>query len=129
MLDAIRQRTCEKRRGELGVIASLRLHGPEYGMEFAEMALYLCCTCVFATLLQHPASPVRHLFENSTVRRALFGISVGATLAAIVLTPWGKQSGGHLNPAMTFAFYRLGKLEFWDAVFYGVAQFAGAIAD
>jgi aquaporin Z len=44
------------------------------------------------------------------------------------LTPWGKQSGGHLNPAMTFTFYRLGKMEFWDAIFYGVAQFAGATA-
>jgi aquaporin Z len=29
---------------------------------------------------------------------------------------------------MTFTFYRLGKMEFWDAIFYGVAQFAGATA-
>jgi aquaporin Z len=29
---------------------------------------------------------------------------------------------------MTFTFYRLGKVEFWDAIFYGVAQFAGATA-
>jgi aquaporin Z len=29
---------------------------------------------------------------------------------------------------MTCTFYRLGKVEFWDAVFYGVAQFAGAAA-
>jgi aquaporin Z len=29
---------------------------------------------------------------------------------------------------MTFTFYRLGKMEFWDAIFYGVAQFAGASA-
>jgi aquaporin Z len=97
-------------------------------MEFAEMGLYLFCTCIFATLLQHPASPIRHLLSNSIVRRACFGISVGATIVAIVLTPWGKQSGGHLNPAMTFTFYRLGKVEFWDAFFYGVAQFAGATA-
>src|SRR5262249_7213738 len=45
-----------------------------------------------------------------------------------VLTPWGKQSGGHLDPAITFTFYRLGKMEFWDAIFYGVAQFVGAAA-
>jgi aquaporin Z len=42
------------------------------------------------------------------------------------LTPWGKQSGGHLNPAMTLTLYCLGKMEFWDAIFYGVVQFAGA---
>jgi aquaporin Z len=42
------------------------------------------------------------------------------------MTPWGRQSGGHFNPAITFTFYRLGKVEFWDALFYGTAQFFGA---
>jgi aquaporin Z len=97
-------------------------------MELTEMAWYLFFTCMFATLLQHPVSPIRHLLPNAILRRALFGISVGATVAAIILTPWGKQSGGHLNPAMTFTFYRLGKVKPWDAIFYGVAQFAGATA-
>jgi aquaporin Z len=91
-------------------------------MEFTEMGFYLFFTCLFATLLQHPASPIRHLVPNDTVRRACFGILIGATLVAIALTPWGKQSGGHLNPAMTFTFYRLGKMELWDATFYGVAH-------
>jgi len=39
-----------------------------------------------------------------------------------------ENNPGHLNPAMTFTFYRLGKVEFWNAIFYGVAQFAGATA-
>ena len=43
------------------------------------------------------------------------------------MSPWGKQSGGHFNPAITFTFYRLGKVEFWDLWFYVVAQFVGAI--
>jgi aquaporin Z len=97
-------------------------------MELTETGLYLFFTCIFATLLQHPASPIRHLLPNAIVRRACFGISTGATIVAVALTPWGKQSGGHLNPAMTLTFYRLGKMEFWDAVFYGVAQFTGATA-
>jgi len=97
-------------------------------MEFTEMGLYLFFTCVFATALQHPVSPIRQLLPNDTVRRACFGISVGATIVAIVLSPWGKQSGGHLNPAMTLTFFRLGKMELRDAIFYGVAQFVGATA-
>jgi aquaporin Z len=97
-------------------------------MEFMEMGFYLFLTCVFATLFQHPASPVRHLIPNDAVRRACFGISIGATIVAIVSTPWGRQSGGHLNPAMTFEFYRLGKVKLCDAIFYGIAQFAGATA-
>jgi aquaporin Z len=110
----------------LNAAESLRFHWPEYGMEFVEMGVYLFSTCTFATLLQHPASPLRQYLANGLVRRACFGLSIGATIAALVLTPWGKQSGGHLNPAITFAFYRLGKVQFWDAIFYGVAQFAGA---
>src|SRR5262245_47166367 len=82
---------------DVGPITSMRLHWPEYAMELAQMALYLFFTCVFATLFQHPDSPIRHLVPNATVRRACFSISVGATIVAIVLTPWGKQSGGHLK--------------------------------
>jgi len=117
-----------ERKPKLNAVTSLRLHWPEYVMELSEMGLYLFFTCIFATLLQHPASPIRHLLPNSIFRRTLFGILVGATIVAIVLTPWGKRSGGHLNPAMTFSFCRLGKVKLWDAIFYGVAQFLGAIA-
>jgi len=117
-----------ERNPDLNAITSLSLHWPEYAMEFTEMAAYLLLTCTFATLFQHPASPIHHLLSTSTVRRTCFGISIGVTIVAIVLTPWGKQSGGHFNPAMTFTFYRLRNVEFWDAIYYGVAQFAGAIA-
>jgi aquaporin Z len=95
-------------------------------MEFAEMGVYLLSTCAFATLLQHPASPIRQHLPNSILRRACFGVAVGVTIAAIVLSPWGKQSGGDLNPAITLAFYRLGTVHRWDALFYALAQFAGA---
>ena len=96
-------------------------------MEAGEVGLYLLFTCLFATLLQHPASPVRHLILSAFLRRVLMGLAIGATVVAIVMTPWGKQSGGHFNPALTFTFYRLGNVELWDALFYAAAQFFGAI--
>lgn len=111
----------------LGIAASLRRHWPEYLMEFGQMSYFLFCTCLFAVLLEHPSSPVRHFVANSLVRRALMGLSVGTTVVALIKSPWGKQSGGHINPAMTLAFYRLGKVAHWDAVFYAAAQFSGAI--
>jgi len=55
------------------------------------------------------------------------GIAIGVTVIVLIMSPWGKQSGGHFNPAMTFAFFRMGKVARWDALFYVVAQFAGAI--
>ncbi len=92
------------------------------------MGLYMFLTCAVATLLQHPASPIRHFISGGISRRALMGLAMGTTIIAIVMSPWGKQSGGHFNPALTVTFYRLGKVEFWDAWFYGAAQFVGAIA-
>ena len=95
-------------------------------MEAGEMSLYLFFTCCFATILQHPASPVGQFVLNRVARRALMGLAVGATVIALIMSPWGKQSGGHLNPAMTLAFYRMGKVASWDALFYVFAQFSGA---
>ena len=97
-------------------------------MEAGELAIYMFATCLVATLLQHPASPVRHAIHADLLRRALMGLAIGATAIAMILSPWGQQSGGHFNPALTFAFYRLGKLKPWDALFYPTAQFLGAIA-
>ena len=51
--------------------ASLSLHWPEYLMEAGEISLYMFCSCSFATLLQQPASPVRHLFISGIVRTVL----------------------------------------------------------
>lgn len=107
--------------------ASLRHHWPEYVMEVAELGSYLFVACVFATLLQHPGSVVREFVSSGLARRALMGLAMGATAIAIVTSPWGQRSGGHFNPAITFTFYRLGKVEFWDTWFYVVAQFLGAM--
>jgi len=95
-------------------------------MEAGELGLYLIAACAFTTLLQHPASPIRHFVQSEIARRALMGLAMGATVIGIVISPWGRQSGGHFNPAITLAFYRLGRVEPWDAVFYVSAQFLGA---
>ncbi|HUK45994.1 MAG TPA: aquaporin [Terriglobales bacterium] len=112
----------------LNAIESLRSHWPEYLMEAGELAFFMFSVCTFATLLQHPASPVRQFIPSVIGRRALMGLAVGLTVVAIIITPWGKQSGGHFNPAITLTFYSLGKVAFWDAVFYVTAQFVGAAA-
>ena len=121
-----RARPLHRRQG-LTAGASLRFHWPEYLMEAAELGLYLFSACAFSTLLWHPASPVPHVIMGGLSRRALMGLAMGATIVAIILSPFGKQSGGHFNPAITLTYYRLGKVEFWDAWFYTAAQFLGAI--
>jgi aquaporin Z len=117
-----------RRHNSISALHGLRFHWPEYLMEAGELALYTFAVCVFATLLDHPASPVRQAIPGIFARRVIMGLAMGATVVGIVLSPWGKQSGAHFNPAVTFTFYRLGKVELWDSIFYATAQFFGAIA-
>src|SRR5262245_38576203 len=70
----------------LSALGSLRLYWPEYLMEAGELGLYLFFTCAFATVFQHPASPVRHVISCSLARRGLYGLAMGSTLIGIVTT-------------------------------------------
>lgn len=58
----------------------------------------------------------------------LIGLAVvyGSTLAAFVYA-YGSISGAHLNPAVTFGMALNGTVKWLSAVFYWLAQFAGAI--
>ncbi len=96
-------------------------------MEAAELAIFMISACLFTILLYHPASPAVRAIPSKFPRRALMGLAMGFTLVAIVFSPWGKQSGAHMNPAFTLTFYRLGKVAPWDALFYVVAQFVGGV--
>jgi aquaporin Z len=33
------------------------------------------------------------------------GLAMGGTAIAIIYSPWGKQSGAHINPSTTIAFF------------------------
>jgi len=97
-------------------------------MEAAGLGAFMISACLFGALFEHPASPVHHAIASSFLRRMLMGVAMGLTAVAIVYSPWGKQSGAHLNPAVTLAFFRLGKIAPWDALFYALAQFIGGMA-
>jgi len=94
-----RPRLALRRADGLSAIASLRQHWPEYLMEAGEVGCYLFAACAVATTLQHPASIVRQSISSDVVRRALMGVAMAATTIAIVISRWGKRSGGHFNPA------------------------------
>ena len=66
------------------------------------------------------------LGEYPMLRRVPLGIILGAYIAGVVYL-FGTRSGAHINPAVTWAFFRLGKIGFSDAIFYTLAQFAGAV--
>jgi len=109
------------------MIRAIREHWPEYLCEAAELGLFMISAGLFTILLHHPGSPVLNFIPSEFTRRMLTGIAMGSTAIALVFSPLGKRSGAHFNPAVTLAFWRLGKVKNWDALFYVIAQFIGGI--
>src|ERR1043165_8102344 len=110
------------------MLDALREHWPEYLMEGAELGLFMISACAFTVLLYHPASVVAQNIHSEIFRRMLMGVAMGSTAIALIFSPLGKRSGGHFNPSVTLTFFRLGKIKPWDAAFYALFQFAGAVA-
>jgi len=111
-----------------GLLRALRRHWPEYLMEAAGLGIFMISAAAFGTLLEYPGSPVHQAIADPFARRALMGLAMAVTAVGIIYSPWGKQSGAHINPSVTLTFLRLGKLDPSDALFYVVAQFAGGAA-
>jgi aquaporin Z len=100
---------------------------PEYLAEAAALGIFMISASVFTIVLEHHRSPLVALMPPFA-RRVLMGLAMGLTAAAIIYSPLGARSGAHMNPSVSLAFVRLGKLPPADAAFYLVAQFIGGIA-
>ena len=99
----------------------------EYAAEFLGTTLLLLVglSAVVADSATH--SPIVSSVPDSSLRHLLTALIVAGTLTAIVYSPLGRRSGGHLNPAVTLAFLRLGKITWRNAARYAAAQIAGAL--
>ncbi len=100
-------------------------------MEAGGLAGFVLGAGCLAVFLEHPDFPaMRSSFgsaENAIWRRVPLGLIMGAYIAVVIYL-FGEKSGAHINPATTWAFFRLGKINFTNSVFYTLAQFAGAVA-
>jgi len=110
------------------MLEAVKRHWPEYLMEAWGLGLFMISAAVFGTLMEHPASPIRQAIADPFLRRIPMGLAMGLTAMGIIYSPWGQQSGAHLNPAVTLTFFRLGKIEPPDVLFYVLSQFTGGLA-
>jgi len=72
-------------------------------------------------------APIASAVPNALIRRLITGTVFASGAAIVVYSTLGRISGGHLNPAVTLAFLRLGKVTPRLAGAYAVAQVAGAL--
>ncbi|MGR3276190.1 aquaporin [Acaryochloris marina NIES-2412] len=107
------------------MLKSLQNHWPNYLIEAWGLGTFMVSAGVFATLLYASSSPIA--FSHPLWRDVVMGLGMGGTAMGIIYSPWGKRSGAHINPAVTLTFFRLQKITAWDASFYILAQFVGAL--
>lgn len=105
----------------------MKNHWIEYGCEFFGTALLLFIGLSAVSLNFGAGSPVLQWIPSENVRRLLTGLIFAGGATAVVYSPLGLRSGGHINPAVTLSFYLLGRVKTPDAVLYAIAQCAGAV--
>jgi aquaporin Z len=111
--------------GSRSALQALRDHWPEYLIEAWALGTFMICAGLVATALEYPASRLHAWLALPAMRRVVAGLAMGLTAIALIYSPWGKRSGAHMNPSVTVAFWTLGRVSTWDAVFYISAQFIG----
>lgn len=99
----------------------------EITAEFAGTALLLLLVVSVTVAGFAPGSPIVDTVPNEDLRRLLTGVLTATAAAGIIYSPLGRISGGHLNPAVTTAFWVLDKMTCGSALKYAAAQVAGAI--
>ena len=97
-------------------------------MEAAALGIFMVSAGTVTTLVDSPDFPLLALLPSAAFRRFLVGLAMGGTAMGIIYSPWGRRSGAHMNPAITVAFLRLGRIPPWDALFYMTFQFLGGLA-
>ena len=99
----------------------------EYLIEAWALGCFMFVVGLIVTLLEASSSPLHGFIPDPGLRRVIMAAAMGATAAALIYSPWGKRSGAHMNPAVTLAFLRLGKITPRHALGYTLAQVSGGI--
>ena len=104
---------------------AFRRHWPHYLAEAAGLAFFMFGASIVTVQCRYPQSFMHMMMAPPFAHQVALGVLMGFVVAAIVFSPWGKKSGAHINPAVTLTFWRLGKIQTPDAIFYILFQFVG----
>ncbi|GLV54287.1 hypothetical protein KDH_11350 [Dictyobacter sp. S3.2.2.5] len=81
-----------------------RLHWSEYASELMGTAWLVFIALSAATFNFGLGSPLAILLPNRSVRWLMTGLMLAASGPLVAISPPGKRSGAHLNPAVSLAF-------------------------
>jgi aquaporin Z len=104
-----------------------RLHPRLYVAEAAGTALLVAVGLSVVIVCFGVGGAITRSLPNTAARHVLAGALFGTTGALITLSPLGRLSGAHINPAVTLAFWLESKIAWRDALAYVAAQCLGGI--
>lgn len=107
------------------LLESFRKNRKLYAMEAAGLGIFMISACLFSGLLWSDHSLADHWIKNNHTKFIVMGVMMGITALFIFYAPFTSQSGSHINPAVTLTFFRLGRIQRNDALYYIVFQFVG----
>lgn len=102
-------------------------HLEEYAAELFGTAFLVFCVVGVVAALFGTSSPLPHLLPFVTLRLLIAGLFLGTAGGLVAISPPGRLSGAHINPAVTFGFWLQNKMHLRDAVWYVVCQMLGAL--
>jgi aquaporin Z len=111
--------------GIIQLKASFHKNWKHYLQEALGLAIFMISACFFGAMLEGKEAALHLAIGNNLLRNILMSVMMGSTALFIFYSPFTSPSGSHINPAVTLAFLRLGKICHWDAIFYILFQFTG----
>lgn len=105
---------------------SRRLRLSRAADEFALTTVMLFLAVTIVMWLRDPGSAL-YVGDLDTAL-AVIGVVSGAILTGLIISPPGRRSGGHLNPAVTVSLWLMGAFPGRSVVPYVLAQLAGSAA-
>jgi aquaporin Z len=99
---------------------------PLFIAEFIGTALLLIGGLSIVILNWGDGSDIAQWIPSVEARRAVTGFLFGTMACLVALSPVGRISGAHINPAVSVAFWLRGKMKTHAMIGYILAQMAGA---
>jgi aquaporin Z len=103
-------------------------HWRIWAAEAAGTALLVLAILLAASLSLAEGSPVAEALPGRGAGFLVLGLLVAPCVALIAVSPLGRLSGAHINPAVTLGFWALGRVSRHDLFGYVAAQLAGGLA-